>query len=519
MVRRGLTWFARVHIPRDRWKDVGRALGSRGGEKRDVVRTLKTTNRQEALRRLDIARAEIRAEIDAKLRAIGLPALAGDWRPEARGDWEALALSHRAALASASDRPFNENDDEHLSPRSLVRDRISDTAGELHRTHGEDAAAAYWSVAMGGGLTIREAADRWLATVEGIGQRRHQTIAGHRAALGLLEAYLKERHDVPSLDVAPLGSFSRRMAAGFIEWRQSFKSQKTGRAVSAATLRKELSSVSGLWRWAMRSGDATLNPWSDQSAGLADPRKGRRGDDDEGQGGKRPYSPAELVTLLHATGEDWAPNGGGYAATLWDAVRLGLLTGCRAEELASLRIGDIVDGGSSIRIRAGKTRSARRTIPLHILAQRVVAARLADLPDTSPTAPLFPELPVQGADGKRGKMLTTRYGTAMRRIMKAAGEPAEGVDLHSLRRSFAQHVRNGMQAVGSTDATMLGTLMGHAESSLALRVYGPDTLPAHLRRAVDLMADHGLPKEVRRALEETANQRPKMTRFAPQKAR
>src|ERR1700693_1931288 len=41
---------------------------------------------------------------------------------------------------------------------------------------------------------------------------------------------------------------------------------------------------------------------------------------------KRAFTVPELVILIRATGENWAPNGGGYGATLWDAVRLALLT-------------------------------------------------------------------------------------------------------------------------------------------------------------------------------------------------
>ena len=104
----------------------------------------------------------------------------------------------------------------------------------------------------------------------------------------------------------------------------------------------------------------------------------------------------------------------------------------------------------------------------------------------------------------------------MRRILKDAGlETAGEVDLHSLRRSFAQHVRNAMQEDGGVDTVLLGALMGHSESTLALKVYGRNTLPQHLRQAIEAMGEKGLPEEVRKALEETAGQRPRMVRFAP----
>lgn len=509
--RRGQAWFVRVHIPRERWRDVGRIYRSKTGEKRDIVRTLETTDRREALRRRDPAVAAIREDVDSRLRAAGLQPLAGDWT----ADWGPVAAARREQLrtADATPDPFDDEGD-GWTPRALVRDKISEEAQELYETQGADAANAYWAVATGGSLTVQEAADRWLAGLEAGKQNRQQTINGHRAALELLGAFLKAEKGLPALSAVALPIISRRIANDFVTWRQTTNSAKTKRPVSPKTIQRELSSFNGLWRWALRGDHAAQNPWTDQASSLPDPRRARHAGDDR-EDGKRPYSPAELVALLKATGKDWSPNGGGYGATLWDMLRLGLLTGCRADELASLRVADFVDG-TSIRIRMGKTGNARRTLPLHAAAQRVLVERLAQLPDTAPTAPLFPEIPAQGPDQKRGKMLTTRFLPAMRRILKDAGLETTGeVDLHSLRRSFAQHVRNAMQEDGGVDTVLLGALMGHSESTLALKVYGRNTLPQHLRQAVDAMGEKGLPEEVRQALEETAGQRPRMVRFVP----
>ena len=74
----------------------------------EVVRTLRTTDRKEAMARRPKALELIRSEIDHKLQAIGLPPLHGDWEPSWALAWaedEALtaeALDARKAIAQAS---------------------------------------------------------------------------------------------------------------------------------------------------------------------------------------------------------------------------------------------------------------------------------------------------------------------------------------------------------------------------------------------------------------------------------
>jgi hypothetical protein len=68
LLRRGGTYYARLFLPAERWADVGRAMGARGGIKREVVRTLQTSDIREARGRLRTALAAMQADVDAKLR-------------------------------------------------------------------------------------------------------------------------------------------------------------------------------------------------------------------------------------------------------------------------------------------------------------------------------------------------------------------------------------------------------------------------------------------------------------------
>jgi integrase len=292
---------------------------------------------------------------------------------------------------------------------------------------------------------------------------------------------------------------SRRMAGEFVTHRAT--------KVSAPAVKREASATMGLWRWAMRRGYAETNPWSDQTAGLKAVRRGRHGADD-----KRPFTVDEQVTLLRATGVMWAPNGGGYGATLWDAVRLGLLTGLRVAELADLRVRDLVDGRTVVSVPRGKTRNARRLVPLPEAAQRVLTLRLADLPDTSPDAPLWPELPVLRLTGSRGGKLSDRFRLARPTILPGA----TGIDFHSLRRSYATALEAAMNKGRSRiNPAVIASLLGHERGTMALDLYSGGAALDVLKAAVADVEERGLDRGVVRALAETMDQRPEMVRFAP----
>ncbi len=98
LLRRGNAWFARLFIPQDRWANVGKAMGAARGIKREVVRTLQTSDRREAQRRLGVALAELRASVDDALRQAKMRPLT-DWT----ADWADRAAENRAALRTASD--------------------------------------------------------------------------------------------------------------------------------------------------------------------------------------------------------------------------------------------------------------------------------------------------------------------------------------------------------------------------------------------------------------------------------
>ncbi len=358
LIRRGLTFYARLTILQDRWEDVGRAYGSKGGIKREVVRTLQTRDRAEALRRREPALAALRQEVDAALKRAKLRPLT-DWT----ADWTSKALKWRAELQAGANvidhwesDPHGEGSPIPTTRRELLFDDAVDDARHVERLQGPEARHRFEAIAFGDGLTIAEATRQWITEVQG--SLRDQTARSYEATIALFGGYLRDHEALPSLEAVTLSEVSRRIAGEFIASRRADRAWET--------VQKDHAALSGLWRWAVRRGYAEANPWADQTAGL----KATRAGEDAGAS-KRAYATPELVALLHAGRDALAPSRGGYAATLWDVIRLGLLTGARANEVLSLTFGDVIEDGTAIATSAkGKTDSAPRIIPLHPYARK-----------------------------------------------------------------------------------------------------------------------------------------------------
>lgn len=516
LIRRGRTWYARLHIPEGRWSDVGRALGIPSGVCRERVRTLKTQDHREAAQRRDEALAAMRAEVDAALRAAKLRPLT-DWTAK----WLDRALRHRTALEDGRKAPHEvwhgldaDGADVRLSPEEARREVIEHDAHEVELRQGRAAAFQFMNVALSDGLTVAEAGRRWLAQVVGI---RVKSINGHESVLRRFSDYLAAHTALGTAETALLSQVSRQIAGEFLEYRLG--------QVSPAAVQREFSTPSGLWRWAVRRGYADQNPWSDMLADVKS-RNAARLDGAE-DSDERGFTAAELVKLLNAGPDMLAPNGGGYAATFYDLIRLLTLTGARPLSIMNLTCGDVYRQGgapAAFVIRRDKTDAGRRVIPLHPAAAAVVAARLACLTDTSDAAPLWPEVPPQGGDADRAKPISTRFIALRRRILPGNEE----VELYSFRRAFSTAADAARMHGGRIDTEMTKLLMGHSRGALAYDVYSdwgklssPMLLPtlagrlAPLRAAVEDIVTMGLGPDVVAALESTANNRPVMVRTAP----
>ena len=340
------------------------------------------------------------------------------------------------------------------------------------------------------------------------GTVRKQTAGQHERSLALLAEFLVAQnggdHSVV-LDTTGMEAIDKRVAGEFVEWLQQHK------GLNPKTVSSRVSGLSMLWKWADRKGLLDGNPWAGQTTGLKKKAEALKTEETD----ERPYADDEVVRLLKA--DPNADRRWSYGAALFDLLRLGLLTGARQNELASLARRDVIPSapgaadivGIQVRAEVAKTKNSIRRIPLHPLARGVVAARLSALPPgDDPNAPLFPELPPGGPDGKR----SWRFSKKFTEFREAVLGPDKTVDFHSLRRTFSTYMALA-RAAGVSAATqdVQDDLMGHKRQALSGNTYTAKDLGwANYVKAIDGMVEHGMPAVVRQALQETLNARPEL---------
>lgn len=229
--RIGLTIYVRFTIPKARWGDFGR---------REVVRTLQTTDLKVARQRKDAAIKAIREDLEADLRAKGLAPLGDGWTPA----WEAEALSARTEFLKASREPFEDPEfaDQAGSPRDVVREHIFDRAEVLAKILPGASIRQFIAVATAEITPIRQTANRWLRDIEGTVKK--QTAQQYERSLALLGEFLKATtgRSGEILAVTGMEAITRRVAGEFVEWLQQEK------ALNPKTVSSRISGLSAMWK-------------------------------------------------------------------------------------------------------------------------------------------------------------------------------------------------------------------------------------------------------------------------------
>lgn len=234
-------------------------------------------------------------------------------------------------------------------------------------------------------------------------------------------------------DAADLRGLSSRVVA------EHLQSLKTQRGMTGSSVRRHLSSIKALFRWAI-------------SAGLVD--------DDPTSVIDRPsawrtipgvLSPVKMRALLDAAGPSE-----GSASLVWlrDRAMLELMyaSGLRASEVASLRLSDVDLSHRILRV-TGKGNKTR-LVPMHAECERVLRDYLSQVrvkwirPTGEDRGVLL--LSSQGRPLSRMAVWRTVTGAARR-----AG--LQGVHPHTLRHSFATHL-----LAGGADLRVVQELLGHA---------------------------------------------------------
>jgi integrase len=240
----------------------------------------------------------------------------------------------------------------------------------------------------------------------------------------------------------PLRTITRGMAADFLD----------GLPVEKRTRNLYAALFSAIFKSAIRRDKATVNPFEGQRLkGVA-------------QVHYNAFTDAELATLFADAKFEVSPDKHTTATALPWVSLIAAYTGCRREEIASLKTSDIkvTDGVWFFDIRDGKTDSAERVVPVH---HALIDAGLFKYRDAlSAGSLLFPGLKGRASkDDKLGAALGDAFGAWRKRL----GIVRKGVNFHSFRHTVGDRLRKA--GVAKDDR---GFLLGHADVEIQNKVYG-----------------------------------------------
>ncbi|HEV2509692.1 hypothetical protein [Bosea sp. (in: a-proteobacteria)] len=258
---------------------------------------------------------------------------------------------------------------------------------------------------------------------------------------------------------------TKRLAGEFIHERMVVTNthhKSANRAISCLT---------SYWTYLCKRWGQGGNPWIGQSIEKRTVRSEADLLEGPQSANKRPFTDAEVQTLLNGVGRGSVVLKGSVATVLSDFCKIAALTGMRVDEIAGLRVQDVGEEGFTV--SHSKTAAGfRRTIPVHALLAGIVATRTKD---KKPGDYLFHELPEQDADSKRGRGApVSQVFTRERRRLKVDERPLPGqrqsnIDFHSFRRWFVRKAADALdKGAQGYSVWTIAEVVGHAVENASL---------------------------------------------------
>lgn len=299
-------------------------------------------------------------------------------------------------------------------------------------------------IAYGSGFPISEARDSYVLArrannPHGLHPLKKSTVNNLDTALKALRRFLKDDEGVAFLeDVTP--KLARKFRDEFLPAQTT---PRTPNGMSVQTITKTVNLIRGMWRWAIEfqhTSPKYTDPWNFPAA----TRRAKRDDAPK----RDAFTPAEISALLKAT-ERGTRQG--------DVIRLALATGCRVDEMATLKASDVRKDGSGFSIGSGKSDNARRHIPLVGEAKELLAQRISQHADSGR---LFPDWPIRDSSGKAAAV--SQWFTRFRR--EVLGRETDGrLALHSTRHTWRTVARRAR--LPEADINELGGWAGQRSSN------------------------------------------------------
>ncbi|EMP0378535.1 tyrosine-type recombinase/integrase [Klebsiella pneumoniae] len=185
----------------------------------------------------------------------------------------------------------------------------------------------------------------------------------------------------------------------------------------------------------------------------------------------QPFEPEQIQKLLDAAEPE-----------IRNIIMMGLFSGCRLDELASLKKSEIktVEGVRTFFISKSKTKAGIRHVPIHSRLSAIVDEYLSH----SYGEYLFPQAnKINRADGKKGPFYSQAFTRLRRRVLPTA---TDRQCFHSLRGMFI----TCLDRAGVSE-TRIGSITGHTEQKAkteAFRTYSQGASMEELSGYVELVS-------------------------------
>lgn len=394
---------------------------------KQVVRSLETKSKAEALRRFDAIAGKLRMTIE-KERPRTLKEDIAWWKAQLASGETGAEVAYELEIERRLGQPIDE--DEHGHP--------------VYDPKREAEAAEFAGLVQGTKTPVDFLLDDFISSSP-ISLRY---VSRLKLAVRQLADFLRDRTGGNDLRIV-----NRRTASDFIAHLV-----KTERSITTA--KSKQSALSSYWKWLESRGDARENVWS----GHRMPRRPAKAD-------VRAYTREEMLALLQGT--DSQP--------MADFIRVGALTGMRESEIGNLRVADCAGGWFVV--QKGKTEAAKRRLPIHPDLVAIVERRCAG---KTPEDFLFHDLPKSAGKGRgRHEKMGERF-TAYRRKVGVEDVREDGrsrIDFHSFRRWF---ITEAVRHSGHPE-WVVAQIVGHAtgKQSVTIGTYFGGSLEEQLVAVVE----------------------------------
>lgn len=194
---------------------------------------------------------------------------------------------------------------------------------------------------------------------------------------------------------------------------------------------------------------------------------------------RMPFTADDMRALF--TSHEWLERAFLHSHGYWLQV-LGPFTGARINELCQIKLEDFqeLDGVAVVSLcpqgTRGKSKSARRSVPIHTELLRLGLLRHVEKLRASGETYLFPELP-EKRDG-HGQTASKWFGKYKTRA---------GIDRTKVFHSWRHNVASQLADAGADTHTVTGPLLGHAGTTITTRVYVHGSIKP-LAAAIELLS-------------------------------